>query len=157
MADEEKTTEAVEVEASAVKTNKKKSWIALIVGVVLLAVGGISYFQSETVNNVFVEVGAGQVTTGIIEMQPNSRAVFIQVANVIDAAAEARTTDPTTLAGMIDKAVEPYVSILDVSPIVTSVINQINEAHKASDTEEKYILKLQKVAAGIRSAALSVE
>lgn len=147
----ENQTEQVE----ATPTKKKKSWIVIVVGVVLLAIGGTSYFQSETINNMFVEIGANQVTAGVIEMQPGSRNAFLKAADVIDAAIEARKTDPTELAELIEEAVKPYTGKIDVSPVISTVINQINEAYKVGETEDKYIEKLKKVASGMRSAALS--
>lgn len=147
--EEKNQTEQVETTT----TKKKKAWIVIVVGVVLLAIGGTSYFQNETINNVFVEIGANQVTTGVIEMQPDSREAFLKAADVIDASIKARKTDPTILAALIEEAVKPYTGNIDVTPIIVTVINQINDVYKVSETEDKYIEKLKKVAAGIRSAA----
>lgn len=133
--------------------SKAKVWASIVIGAMLVLAGGFGVFQTETMNNMFMEIGAEQTAEGIIEMHPDAAKAIGIAADTIDAAAQAREATPDHLAILITSALEDAgVEGRFIKPIITMVIEQLNEAYKVSSTEEIYLAKAQAVAAGLRKA-----
>lgn len=145
----------------SMETTKKKTWkswvLGVVFGVALVVIGTTGLIEDESVNNTLIQVGASQATAGAIEINPELAVHFAKAADVIDAAIEARTTKPDELVDIISKALNEHTAT-DVTPVVEAVIVHINNAHKTSETEEQYHIKLKHLAAGLRSgSAVPVE
>lgn len=133
------------------KNNKRAAILGVIAGFLLVILGTVNIFEEE-INLVFIQAGADQSMTGIIEMYPGSEAYIARVADVLDAAIEARTTDPKDLAIIVNESLDALVPDLEADSIVQAVVQQINKAHEVSDTEEIYHGKLQALVDGMRAA-----
>lgn len=133
------------------KENKFAVMMGIIAGFLFVLLGMVNIFEEE-INLVFIQAGADQSMTGIIEMYPGSEAYITRVADVLDAAIEARTTDPKDLAIIVNESLDALVPDLEADSIVQAVVQQINKAHEVSDTEEMYHGKLQALVDGMRAA-----
>lgn len=140
------------------KRSKTKLWASIVIGVMLVIAGGFGVFQTETVNNLFMEAGTEQTAVSLIEMYPDSATAIGITADTIDAAVQARHAHPDHLATLITEALEKAgVEGRFIKPIIAMVVEQLNEAYKVSDTEEMYLAKAQAVADGLRAAVPAKE
>lgn len=143
------------METKTVDKEKKATWKSWVCGIVLglglIIVGSLGVIEDDTVNNSLIQAGATQTAIGAIELKPELTTAFAKAADIIDAAVEARTTTPETLATLVSEELKAYTTT-DVKPVVESAILYINQAYKTSDTEEQYHTKLKHLAAGFRAA-----
>ena len=138
------------------KKTSWKSWIlGVVLGVGLVVLGTTGIIKDENVNNTLIYAGASQAATGAIELRPDFAPAFDKAADVIDAAVEARTTDPKALVDIVTTSLKEYTSA-DVRPVVEAAILYINQSYKASENEEVYRKKLQHLASGFRASANAV-
>lgn len=133
------------------KENKCAAIMGIIAGFLFVLLGMVNIFEEE-INLVFIQSGAEQSMTGIIEMYPGSQEYVQKVADTMDAAIKARTTSPDELAVLVNTALDATVPDLEAGAIVRAVVTQINNAHKVSETEELYIKKLQALVEGMRAS-----
>lgn len=133
------------------KENKFAAIMGIIAGFLFVLLGMVNIFEEE-INLVFIQSGAEQSMTGIIEMYPGSQEYVQKVADAMDAAIKARTTSPDELAVLVNTALDATVPDLEAGAIVRAVVTQINNAHKVSETEELYIKKLQALVEGMRAS-----
>lgn len=137
------------------KKPKWKTIVGLLFGVALMVAGTIGVVQNDMVNNILVQAGAEQTTTSVLEAYPHSDAAILAAADAIDAAIQARETNPDKLVSLLEAQLDDMGPIIPVRPVLTAVISQINSAFKASDTEELYVTKLKCIVNGMRSAVRS--
>lgn len=139
------------------ETTKKKTWkswvFGVVLGIALVVIGTTGLIEDEAVNNTLIQVGAGQAAAGAVDIHPELAPAFNKTADIIEAAIEARTTKPDELISLIGEALNEYTST-DVTPVVEAVVLHINNAHKTSETEEQYHVKLKHLATGLRSGAV---
>ena len=133
------------------KENKFAAIMGIIAGFLFVLLGMVNIFEEE-INLVFIQSGAEQSMTGIIEMYSGSQEYVQKVADTMDAAIKARTTSPDELAVLVNTALDATVPDLEAGAIVRAVVTQINNAHKVSETEELYIKKLQALVEGMRAS-----
>lgn len=135
------------------KAPKKKSRagriVAIVVGVLLVGVGFFSFFDSPQINDALIEVGAGQTVKNMVEEYPGTKEWAAKVADVLEAAIEARTTSPTRLSELIRCAVGD-ASVPGLQGLLEAIIAQINATYKSSQTEQEYVDKLRHLVTGIR-------
>lgn len=137
------------------KKSSWKSWVfGILAGVCLIVLGGAGIIKNESVNNALIQMGANQTAAGAIELNNDLAPVFVKIADTIDAAVEARHADPEKLSELINTSVQEYTDI-DVKPAVSAAVDYINQAYKASESEDVYAKKLTCLAAGFRAAAIS--
>jgi hypothetical protein len=137
------------------KENKRAAIMGIIAGFLFMILGVANIFEEE-INLVFIQTGADQSMTGLIDTYPGSGEYIARVADALDAAVKARTTDPKELAAIVDDSLNALVPDLEADAIVQAVITQINNAHKVSDTEELYHGKLKALVAGMKAACARV-
>lgn len=144
------------METDTNNNNKKSTWkswvLGIVLGVGLAILGATGIIKDDNVNNTLIQIGASQTVTGAIELNPSLAPAFVKVADVIDAAIEARTTDPKTLVDLVSTSLKEYTAT-DVRPVVEAAVLYINQAHSVSENEEHYHVKLRCLAAGFRSGA----
>lgn len=144
------------METDTNNTNKKSTWKSWVLGVVLgvgLAIlGATGIIKDDNVNNTLIQIGASQTVTGAVELNPSLAPAFAKAADIIDAAIEARTTDPKTLVELVSASLQEYTTT-NVKPVVEAAVLYINQAHSVSENEEHYHAKLRYLAAGFRSGA----
>lgn len=152
MADEQTPATTPEKEPAtqpAKKKSKGGSIAAMIIGIVLVVAGVFSFTNNAALNDALIEVGAGQTVLNVVEQYPQTKEWATICADVIDAAIAARESKPETLANMIYDAVGDY-TVPGLKSLVEAVVEQINSAYKASETEQEYIDKLKHLVTGIR-------
>lgn len=125
------------------------NWIAIVLGVVVCALGMMSVFQDDAVNNAMVETGAGQMAVSLISEYPESEKILNTAALTIQNAVQAREGDPQAICRMVQERLEAVGIGMNVTPIVSAVVNQINAAYEASANEEQFHDKLKLLARGI--------
>lgn len=149
------------MEDNSTKTEKKKigvrGYVIAFIGAIIIALGIANVFPGETANNIAVEAGASAVASGVMKEQYDAYPVVIKIADVLDAAADARTTDTKQLGKLINQAAGVYVPGAEFSHFVAAVISQLNEAYKVSATEEQYIEKIRCISRGLRHGAETTE
>lgn len=145
----ETSTPTCETEKKPSKSKKGFSIAAIVIGVLLLAAGMFSVFDSEDINNSMVEVGTAQVVQNLVTTYPDTAAYASKTADIIEAAVEAREVDPDKLAELIYQAAEEYQSP-GIKSLLVSIIRQINSAYAIAEKEEAYLKKLTYVVKGIR-------
>lgn len=133
------------------KTSKIWNWVAIIVGALICAAGAFSFFDNDAMNDTLTEAGAGQIAAGIVSEYPQSAPVINCIADVLDAAVEARVGDPKAIATMIQEEAAKIGIAIDTKPIIAAIINQINTAYEKCETEEQFLHKLELIARGLRS------
>lgn len=147
------------METNTTDTAKKSTWKSWVLGIVLGAglvlLGATGIIKDDNVNNTLVYVGASQAAAGATELNPELAQAFVKTADVIEAAVEARTTDPKELVDIITESLKDYTTA-DVRPVVEAAVLYINQAHSASETEAMYYKKLQHLASGFRSGVQPV-
>lgn len=140
---------------STEQTPKKTNWkaiIGMVVGALLVVAGGFSLFQNETFNTAAIQAGATLNAEGILEMYPESKDAIAKVAETIDAAVEARTTSPDQLNGILEGIATQFTGSGYAGVLINSVVTQVNEAYKVSETEEVYHAKLKALTLGLKAA-----
>lgn len=146
------------MEEKPTKTKKAKVWTSIVLGVVLVVAGAFSVFNSEPVNNMFMQAGAEQAAAGVIELYPGTEHAIGVTADTMDAAIQARNASPRHLAVLITEELKKVgVEGNMIEPIVEMVITQLNQAYEKSPTEEIYLVKAQCVADGLRAAVPAKE
>lgn len=149
----------IDMETNTTDTAKKstwKSWVfGIVLGVSLVILGATGFIKDDNVNTTLVYVGASQSAAGATELNPELAKAFVKTADVIDAAVEARTTDPKELVDIITESLKDYTTA-DVRPVVEAAVVYINQAYSASETEAMYYKKLQYLARGFRSGVQPV-
>lgn len=144
------------METDTNNTNKKSTWkswvLGIVLGVGLAILGATGIIKDDNVNNTLIQIGASQTVTGAVELNPSLAPAFAKAADIIDAAIEARTTDPKTLVDLVSTSLKEYTTT-DVKPVVEAAVLYINQAHSVSENEEHYHAKLRYLAAGFRSGA----
>lgn len=150
---ERKYTDPIPGENSA-KKSKKKNWILASIGLIMIILGSLSVFQTEEMNNLAVQIGSKTVATEMVEAYPQYEGVWAKVVEVIDAAIEARTSSPESLAQLINVEVAKVTETEtpEVAEIVKKVVEQINIAWVSSENEEIYIQKIKSFTLGIKQA-----
>ena len=140
-------------ETTTKNKSKKKIWISLIVGVILLIAGGIGLSGNEEVNKALLKSGAEAAAVGIIEMHPDAVHAIDVAANAIDAAVQARTASPKLLVVLVQNAfITEGIDADYVEPIIQVVAEQVNTAYETSETELMYLEKATSIASGLRAA-----
>lgn len=142
---ENKTTET--------KKSSAKTWVTLVLGIIAIILGCTTLIENDDVNNTLIEIGAAQSATSIIEMQPNAKSSIGVIADVLDAAVEARDAKPEHIAELIQTALQDKIGTVDIRPIVSLVVKQLDEVYKKSSTEERYLEKVTHLAKGFREVA----
>lgn len=137
--------------------NKKKStwksWVfGVVLGIGLVILGSTGVIKDETVNNTLIQVGASQTAAGAVELNPDLAPAFKKAAYAIESAVAARKTQPEALVALIEAEVGEYTKA-DIKPVVEAVVVHINQAYATSDTEEKYHVKLLRLADGFMRGA----
>lgn len=145
------------METNTNTTDKKnstwKSWVlGIVLGVGLVVLGTTGIIKDENVNSTLIYVGASQAATGATELNPELASVFDKAADVIDAAIEARTTNPEELIDIITAALKAHTTA-DVRPVVEAAVIYVNQSYTTSETEAIYHKKLKSLASGFRSGA----
>lgn len=135
-------------------SSKTKNWVLIIIGIIAIAAGFFSATKSETINNLFIEIGAGQVAVNVAEAYPEHRQVSAKIAYAIESAILARTTSTKELSDMIYKEVSEITDISDaqVSQLIDTIMKQINISFEVSETEAEYHAKLISLAKGLQAA-----
>lgn len=132
-------------------TTKTVGWVSLIFGIILCIAGSLSFFEDETINDTLTEAGAAQIAAGIVSECPSSAFVVQDLTEVLDSAIKARVGDPSAISEMLQKKVSSYNLEMDIRPVVSTLINQINDAYTKSDTEEQFIHKLELIVRGLKT------
>lgn len=147
------------METNANTTEKKSTWKSWVIGIVLgvgmVVLGTTGVIKDENVNSTLIYVGASQAASGAAELNPELAPVFDKAADIIDAAIQARTTDPKELVDIITAALKEHTAA-DVRPVVEAAVLYVNQSYTTSETEEIYHKKLQKLASGFRSGVYSI-
>ena len=103
------------------KENKFAAIMGIIAGFLFVLLGMVNIFEEE-INLVFIQSGAEQSMTGIIEMYSGSQEYVQKVADTMDAAIKARTTSPDELAVLVNTALDATVPDLEAGAIVRAVV-----------------------------------
>ena len=140
-----------EITQTSTKTKKTVGWISILLGIILCIAGSLSFFENETINDALTETGAAQIASGIVSEYPSSAFVVQDLTEVLDSAIKARIGDPGAISEMLQEKVSGYDLKIDIRPIVTAVINQVNDAHKKSTTEEQFLHKLELITRGFKT------
>lgn len=141
---------------TARKKSTWKSWIiGIVLGVGLIVLGTTGVIKDENVNSTLIYTGASQAATGASELNPELAPAFNKAADVIDAAIQARTTDPKELVDIITAALKEHTAA-DVRPVVEAAVLYVNQSYATSETEELYHKKLQNLASGFRSGVYPI-
>ena len=147
------------METNANTTEKKSTWKSWVIGIVLgvgmIVIGTTGVIKDENVNSTLIYVGASQTASGAAELNPELAPAFNKAADVIDAAIQARTTDPKELVDIITTALKEHTAA-DVRPVVEAAVLYVNRSYTTSETEELYHKKLQNLASGFRSGVYSI-
>ena len=136
------------------KNKKRKSWIVACIGLIFIILGSLSVFKTEFMNNMAISMGSKAITTEMVELYPEHKDVWASLVDVMEAAIEARTTSPETLAKLLEKEISNVTGNknTEIGNFVKELVSQINSAYKTSETEEIYIGKLKALVAGIKSS-----
>ena len=147
------------METNTNTTEKKSTWKSWVIGIVLgvgmIVIGTTGVIKDENVNSTLIYVGASQAASGAAELNPELAPAFNKAADVIDAAIQARTTDPKELVDIITAALKEHTAA-DVRPVVEAAVLYVNQSYTTSETEELYHKKLQNLASGFRSGVYSI-
>jgi hypothetical protein len=147
------------METNANTTEKKSTWKSWVIGIVLgvgmILLGTTGVIKDENVNSTLIYVGASQAASGAAELNPELAPAFDKAADIIDAAIQARTTDPKELVDIITTALKEHTAA-DVRPVVEAAVLYVNQSYTTSETEEIYHKKLQNLASGFRSGVYSI-
>ena len=131
------------------KTKKVASISAIIVGIMLLVAGIFSMTGNEELDNAFIQTGAEQAVSNVIAQYPEVEEYAERAAVIISAAVEGRSSNPEALADVLYDTVSQY-TVPGAKTIMVAIINQVNTAYAASETEEQYWKKLTILVQGIR-------
>lgn len=147
------------METNTKPTEKKATWKSWLIGIVLgigmIVLGATGIIKDENVNSTLIYAGASQASAGASELNPGLAPAFDKAADIIDAAIQARTTDPKELVDIITTALKEHTSA-DVRPVVDAAVLYINQSYTTSETEELYHKKLQNLARGFRSGVYPI-
>ena len=130
---------------------KKKNWILVAIGMIVMILGMLSVFPNEEANNIAIEMGTKTMVEEMIEMYPEHKSIWIKSVEVIESSIEARTSSPEALASILNEELSKLTNVGD-SKIIEKIINNINSLWKSSETEMIYIEKLKMFTNGVRMA-----
>lgn len=139
-------------------TKSKKSsyanWAAIAIGVVMVLVGTFAWLgDDEETNNALIQTGTAQTCTAVLAEYPDAKPHMQKLAEVLDAAIEAREASPDQLADLISDTLSALTGQgINVDALVSTLVNKINHAHEVSETEEQYLQKVQIIVDGIKDS-----
>lgn len=134
---------------------KKKNWILIAIGMIVMILGMLSVFPNEEANNIAIEMGTKTMVEEMIEMYPEHKSIWIKSVEVIESSIEARTSSPEALASILNEELSKLTNVGDskiIEKIIEKIINNINSLWKSSETEMIYIEKLKMFTNGVRMA-----
>lgn len=135
--------------------SKKKNWILVAIGMIVMILGMLSVFPNEEANNIAIEMGTKTMVEEMIEMYPEHKDIWIKSVEVIENSIEARTSSPEALASILNEELSKLTNVGDskvIEKVIEKIINNINSLWKSSETEMIYIEKLKTFTNGVRMA-----
>ena len=152
MSEEKKFTDPIPT--TTPKKSKTKNWVLSAIGLVLIVLGSLSVFQTETMNNLAIEIGSKTVASEMMEAYPEHTEIWVKGAEIIESAIIARTTSPDALGTIINDEITKLTGseTPEVKEIIKCFVDHINSIWKSSETEEIYIEKLKSLVSGIKKA-----
>jgi phosphoribosylformimino-5-aminoimidazole carboxamide ribonucleotide (ProFAR) isomerase len=92
--------------APASQKSKKKNWIVAALGLVLVILGSLSVFQTDSINNLAIEIGSKTMTQEMVEAYPEHAKIWEMVSEVLESSIKARTTSPDALTTLISTEID---------------------------------------------------
>lgn len=140
--------------APAPQKSKKKNWIVAALGLVLVILGSLSVFQTESINNLAIEIGSKTMTQEMVEAYPEHAKIWEMVSEVLESSIKARTTSPDALTTLISTEIDKAMGhkTPEIKEILEKIIDHINSIWATSPSEEVYIEKLKAFSSGIKKA-----
>ena len=135
--------------------SKKKNWILVAIGMIVMILGMLSVFPNEEANNIAIETGTKTMVEEMIEMYPEHKDIWIKSVEVIESSIEARTSSPEALASILNEELSKLTNVGDskvIEKVIEKIINNINSLWKSSETEMINIEKLKTFTNGVRMA-----
>ena len=136
------------------QNTKKKNWIVAALGLVLVILGSFSVFQTDTINNLAIEIGTKTMTKEMVEAYPEHAKIWEMASEVLDRSIEARATSPDALATLISTEINKAMGheTPEIKEILERIIDHINSIWATSPSEEFYVEKLKAFSSGIKKA-----
>lgn len=148
---EEPTTTPSPIQENDSKKKKVIRIVSVVVGILCMVAGFFSFCDSDELNNALIEVGAGQSVSNIVAEYPKAAPYASKIIDVIEAAIEARTSDPERLTTMIVEAIgKDAYTVPGLQSLLHLIVATINKQYDSSKTEDEYIDKLRHLVTGIR-------
>lgn len=142
-------------ETNTTTKSKKWNWVAILIGLAICLAGVFSFSEDENVNKAMVEAGASQIASTIASEGPSSASAVLSAADVLDGVVKARIGDPRAISDIMQKKLSELETGMDFRPVIIAVMNQINLAHAKSETEEKFLHKVELIARGLRTGCMT--